>query len=63
MLMRNKASNHSLKLALGGITMSLQLVITLTRGGGKLAVTTVVVRNLFKETCPTVAGVAMATGC
>lgn len=43
--------------------MSLQLVITLTRGGGKLAVTTVVVRNLFKETCPTVAGVAMATGC
>ena len=42
--------------------MSLQLVITLTRGGGKLAVT-VVVRDLFKETCPTVAWIAVATGC
>lgn len=42
--------------------VSLQLVITLTRGSGKLAVT-VVVRNLFKETFPTVAGIAMATGC
>lgn len=42
--------------------VSLQPVITLTRSGGKLAVT-VVVRNLFKETCPTVARIAMATGC
>lgn len=42
--------------------MFLQLVITLTSGDGKLAVT-VVVRNLFKDTCPTVSRIAMVTGC